>query len=80
MPDEPGYVVVRCDDGTRVGSHESNTLPHAGDLLMLKVPDRADRDCWRVVRREFINSDWYVVVESASASGFAAYEEAGGAG
>lgn len=80
MPSESGYDLVRGDDGTHVGSHESNALPYAGDLLMLKFPDHADRDCWRVVRRELINSDWYVIVEPANASEFAAYKEAGGAG
>lgn len=72
------YIVLTTD-GERVGSWDGD-IPAAGDILVLGFPWDSGTGPYRVVRREFANADWYVIVEQASRSDSAAapYIERGG--
>ena len=59
------YIVLTTD-GERVGSSKFDPLPVAGDLLVLGFPWDGGTGPYRVARREWINSEWFIVVERAS--------------
>jgi hypothetical protein len=76
---EASFIVIRGDTGERVGSDDSRYLPQTGDVLIMRHPDDYG-PTFRVVRREFINGETYVVVDeieqhASSAARYAARGE-----
>jgi hypothetical protein len=56
------YIVLD-QDGNQAGSMESDALPQAGDVLVLRHPLDGG-PTWKVLRREFVNGETYVIVVS----------------